>query len=97
MACGSKARTLQNDVDDIITALKSGVQGKDLTSGISTQKNALDLFQTTTYINKDATLTLAVPADATTPLIKGDSLIKVIVTLKTITSDAFNANIVDVK
>ncbi|WP_375317539.1 hypothetical protein [Spiroplasma endosymbiont of Virgichneumon dumeticola] len=28
VACGSKARTLQNDVDDIITALKSGVQGK---------------------------------------------------------------------
>ncbi|WP_342276271.1 hypothetical protein [Spiroplasma endosymbiont of Nebria brevicollis] len=98
VACGNKARTLQNDVDDIITALKSGVQGKDLTSGTSTQKDALDLFQAAAdFINKDAIVTLAVPADATTPLVKGDSTIQVIITLKTIISSINEANIVGVK
>lgn len=97
VAC-SKPRTLQNDVDYIIIALESGIQGKDLTSGSSSQENALSLFQAAAiYINKDATVALAILSDAIKPLVKGDSIIKVIVTIKTITSLAFEANIIGVK
>lgn len=97
VAC-SKPRTPQNDVDDIIIVLESGIQGKDLTSGSSNQEAALKLFQAAAiYINKDAAVSLAIPSDATTLLIKGDSLIKVIVTIKTTTSFVFEANIIGVK
>lgn len=97
VAC-SKPRTTQNDVDDIIIVLESGIQGKDLTSDSSNQEDALSLFQAAAiYINKDAKVSLAILSDAKKPLVKGDSLIKVIVTIKTITSFVFEANVIGVK
>lgn len=96
VAC-DKPKTLQSDVDDIINTLQSGIQGKTLTN-INTQKDAVELFQAAAvFTNKDASIILATPADEKKLLVKGDNTIKVIVKLKTITSKAFEANIIGIQ